>query len=79
MTLADGHKLGAGRDHVLSVGVFVEQVSDTAELLRGALEGLDLLTQLGLLSLFPSKYIINVSHAEPPDSNVVSALSRINR
>jgi hypothetical protein len=71
--------LGAGGDHVLRFGILIEQVSDTAELLRGALEGLDLLTQLGLLSLFPSKYIINVSHAEPPDSNVVSALSRINR
>jgi hypothetical protein len=61
------------------VGIFVEQMGDAAELLRGTLQGFDLLTKLGLLGLFPAKYIINVSHAEPPDSNVVSGLVRINR
>jgi hypothetical protein len=64
---------------MLRVGIFVEQMGDAAELLRGTLQGFDLLTKLGLFGLFPAKYIINVSHAEPPDSNVVSGLVRINR
>jgi hypothetical protein len=40
----------------------VQEVSHTPKLFRGGLEGLNLLAQLGLFSLFFAQHFVDISH-----------------